>query len=349
VLVIYKQIEFVQNKNLGYDKENVIYFPMEGKITTSLETFLTEVEKLPGVVEASSISQSMVGGGNTMDLQWEGKDPNQRTFFAYRPVNYDLIEMLDLKIVQGRSFLREFGVDTAIIVNEAGIKAMGLKDPIGKLIDLGKGIKLEIVGVVKDFHYESLRTDVGPMFFMLMPPLTQHVIIKIEEGKETATIDRIQTFFQDYNPGFSFDFRFLDEDYQAQYGDERRVSILSRYFAGIAIVISCLGLFGLAAFTAERRRKEIGIRKVMGSSELRIVYLLSGDFTRLVLFAILIGLPFSYLLTRQWLANFAYKIPLTWWYFSAAGLIALSIAWLTVGTQAVRAARVNPTRCLRDE
>lgn len=349
VVVVYKQIEFVQNKNLGYNKDDVIYFPIEGKIRGSLETFITEVEKLPGVVQASSIGQSMVGGGNTMDIHWEGKDPDQRTFFAYRPVDYGVIEMLDLQIIEGRSFAREFGADTSVIFNEAGIEAMGIKDPVGKMIDLGRGIKLEIVGVVKDFHYQSLHTDVSPLFFMLLPELTQNIIVKMEEGKEAATIENIQKFYQAYNPGSSFVYRFLDEDYQAQYGAERRVSLLSRYFAGIAILISSLGLFGLAAFTAERRRKEIGIRKVLGSSEFRIVYLLSLDFSRLVFVAVLIALPFSYFLTKQWLDNFAYKISLAWWYFIGAGLLALIIAWLTVGTQAVRAARVNPTECLRDE
>ena len=350
VLVIYRQIAYVQNKNLGYDKDNVLYFPLEGKVKTSLETFLFELEKIPGVLQASSIAQSMVGGGNTTGLSWEGKDPEQRTPFAIRPVNYDVIEMLDLEIVQGRSFSKEFSGDTSrIILNEAGIEAMGLKDPVGKGVILGEDVKLQIVGVVKNFHFESLHSEVSPMFFVLKPQYTEKIIVKIEGGKERATIRDIEKFYQQYNPGFSFDYRFLDEDYQAQYGAEMRVSVLSRYFAIIAIVISCLGLFGLAAFTAERRRKEIGIRKVLGSSEMRIIYLLSGDFTKLVFIAILIAIPLSFLLTKQWLDNFAFRITMEWWYFMGAGMIALLIAWLTVGTQAVRASRVNPTQCLRDE
>jgi ABC-type antimicrobial peptide transport system permease subunit len=172
---------------------------------------------------------------------------------------------------------------------------------------------------------------------------------RIVAGEETATLERIRKFYQRFNPGFTFDYRFFDQDYQSLYGAEMRVSILSRYFAAIAILISCLGLFGLAAFTAERRRKEIGIRKVLGSTEYNIVYLISLDFTILVLVSILLALPISYLLTRQWLDNFAFKIPLEWWYFIGAGLVALFISWMTVGTQAVRAARVNPTQCLRDE
>jgi len=226
---------------------------------------------------------------------------------------------------------------------------MGMVDPIGKEISLGPETRLQIVGVVKDFHYESLRTDIGPMFFILKPRYTERIMVKIAGGQEVAAINRMQKFYQSYNPGFTFDYRFLDEDYQALYGAEKRVSILSRYFAGVAIVISCLGLFGLAAFTAERRRKEIGIRKALGSTEFQIVYLLSGDFTKLVFISILIAVPCSYLFTLQWLNNFAYKIPLEWWYFAGAGLAALCIAWVTVGMQAVRASRINPTHCLKEE
>lgn len=350
VLVIYNQIQFVQNRNLGYDKDNLIYFPKEGKVRTSLETFLAELNKIPGVVKATSIAQSTVGGGNTTEIEWEGKDPQQRIPFAVRPVNLDALEMLDLVVIAGRSFSGEFASDTSgIIFNEAAIESMGMTDPIGKEVSLGPDLKLKIVGVVKDFHYESLRTDVAPLFFVLKPQYTETIMVKIAKGEETRTLDNIARFYKQYNPGFPFDYRFVDADYQALYGEERRVSLISGYFAGIAILISCMGLFALATFTAERRRKEIGIRKVLGSSEPGIVYLLSRDFTRLVLLAIMIALPFSYLLTRQWLDNFAYKIPLNWWYFAGSGLIALTIAWITVGTQAVRAARLNPTKCLRDD
>lgn len=350
VLVIYNQTQFVQNKNLGYDKDNLIYFPREGNVRASLETFLAELNKIPGVVKATSIAQSTVGGGNTNDIEWEGKDPQQHTAFAVRPVNLEAIEMLDLEIIAGRSFSGEFASDTSgIIFNEAAIEAMGMMDPIGKEVSLGPDLKLKIVGVVKDFHYESLRTDVAPLFFVLKPQYTETIMVKIAKGQETRTLDNIARFYKQYNPGFPFDYRFVDADYQALYGEERRVSLISGYFAGIAILISCMGLFGLATFTAERRRKEIGIRKVLGSSEPGIVYLLSRDFTRLVLVAIMIAVPFSYLLTRQWLDSFAYKIPLNWWYFVGSGLIALTIAWITVGTQAVRAARLNPTKCLRDD
>jgi putative ABC transport system permease protein len=348
VLVVYKQIQYLQTKNLGYDKDNIIHFQIEGRISQSKEAFLTELKKLPGVVNASTLAQSMVGGGNTTTVDWEGKDPDDRTPFAIRPVNYDAIEMLGLTIIEGKSFSREGKDSLKVIFNEAGIEAMGMEEPVGKTVNVGE-FKVDIIGVVKNFHFESLRTSVNPMFFILAPQYTQKVMVKIAAGKETETIERIQNFYQQFNPGFAFDFRFLDLDYQEQYNTEQRVAKLSKYFAGLAILISCLGLFGLAAFTAERRLKEIGIRKVLGASELRIIYLLSADFTRIVAVAILIAIPISYFLTKDWLDDFAFKISLAWWYFLGAGAIALIISWITVGMQALKASRVNPVDCLRDE
>jgi putative ABC transport system permease protein len=350
VLVIYKQIEFLQTKNLGYDRENIVYFPIEGRLKNSRETFISELERIPGVVSASSIGQSMVGGGNTANVDWEGRDPDDRTPFAIRPVNYDVMEMLGFQLKAGRFFARDHSDSLKVIFNEAGIDAMGMKDPIGKTIDLGNGYDdLEIIGVVKDFHFESLRSTVNPMFFILAPDRTGRIVARIEAGKETETVRLIQDFYQRYNPGFTFEYRFLDEDYDAQYKAETRVSVLSKYFASLAVLISCLGLFGLVAFSAERRLKEIGIRKVLGSTEWGIVYLLSRDFTRIVVLAVVVALPLSYLMMGQWLNSFAYRIALEWWFFVCSGAMALLIAWITVGSQAWRASRVNPTRCLKEE
>jgi putative ABC transport system permease protein len=175
------------------------------------------------------------------------------------------------------------------------------------------------------------------------------VMIKLGAGNQNETIAKVEQLYKNTNPGFAFEYRFLDEQYQQQYVAEQRVSTLSRYFAGLAVIISCLGLFGLAAFTAERRLKEIGIRKVLGSTEFGIISLLSADFTRIVFVAIVIATPISYFLTKSWLDEFAFRIDLTWWYFALAGILALVIAWLTVGAQALKAARINPVKCLRDE
>lgn len=351
VLVIYKQIEFVQTKNLGYKKDNLIRIPIEGKVEASLETFLNEVKKVPGVVDASSMGHSLLGrNNNTSGLEWDGKNPDDLILFENIRVNYDMIETLGVEFVEGRSFSRDHGTDTsAIIFNEAAIRVMGLKEPVGKVIKLWDQYNLEIIGVVKDFHFQSLHEVVNPLFFVLNPKNTWNVMIRLEGGKEQETLKSLGNLYSTFNPGFTFEYTFQDVDYARQYSAEQRVASLSGYFAAFAILISCLGLFGLAAFTAERRLKEIGIRKALGSSSSNIVLLLSGDFTRMVLLSIALGLPVSYWLLNEWLQRFAFHIELTPWYFVTAGVIAMLIAWLTVATQAIRAANVNPVQCLRSE
>jgi hypothetical protein len=308
------------------------------------------LRNVPGIVNASSTSATLTGHvSGTSGIEWEGKDPNDRTEFENVTVAYDMLETLGFQLSEGRSFSRDFPSDTAhIIFNEAAIAFMGLKDPVGKVIKLW-GDDMEIVGVAKNFHFESLHENVRPLFFRLSPENTSRIMARIEPGQEQATVQRLQQFYETYNPGFTFDFRFLDADYQGQYRAEQRVAVLSRYFAGLAILISCLGLFGLTAFTLERREKEIGIRKVLGSGELRIVLLLSRDITKMVLLAIVLALPLSYYLTSSWLSSFAFRIDLNAAYFILSGVAALAITWITVGVQALRAARLNPVQALKRE
>lgn len=351
VLVIYKQIQFVQTKNLGYNKDQLIQFPMEGRVKTSLKTFLDEIKTIPGVVNASSSGHSFLGrNNNTSGLDWEGKDPDDKILFENVGTNYGLLETLGVELAQGRFYSEDYGTDTSkIIFNETAIRIMNMKDPIGQKIKLWGRYDLEIIGVVKDFHYQSLHEAVNPLFFRLAPQNTWTIMARLEGGKEKETLERLRDFYRQYNPGFTFDYRFQDQEYAKQYESEQRVATLSGYFASIAILISCLGLFGLATFTAERRLKEIGIRKALGSSTANIVMLLSGDFTKLVFLSIMIGIPVSYWLLDNWLKRFAFHIALEAWYFIAAGLIALLIAGLTVSFQAIKASRVNPVKCLRTE
>jgi len=352
VTVVYKQIVYVQSKNLGYDREGVIYFGREGRLWNgeSLETFLTEVRALPGVAGASVTNHDMTGhNAGTYDITWPGKDPHERYEFEAFAVDYGMMETWGLQLAEGRMFSQNFHPDTiGIVFNEAAIASMGLKDPIGKAVKLW-GYNMKIIGVVKNFHYESLHEPLKPVFFYYNLDNPNLVMVKLAAGQEKETLARLTDFYARFNAGFTLDYKFLDEQYETQYAAEQRVSVLSRYFAGLAILISCLGLFGLAAFTAERRLKEIGIRKVLGSSELNIVLILSSDFTKIVLASIVIAIPVSYFLTRQWLSSFAFRIELEWWYFVTAGLLALIICWLTVGSQAIKAARVNPTKCLKEQ
>lgn len=351
VLVIYKQIEFVQTKNLGYEKEHLIRLPIEGRVQSNLATFIGEVKKIPGVVTASSIGHNLLGrNNNTSGLTWEGKNPDDLILFENVRVNYGFLETLGLTLADGRSFEEGNSADTLkIIFNETAIKVMNLQDPIGKVIRLWDEYDLEIIGVVRDFHFQSLHEAVNPLFFILSPRNTWTLMIRMEAEREQETLAALEQLYKSYNPGFTFDFKFQDEEYARQYAAEQRVATLSAYFAGLAILISCLGLFGLAAFTSERRLKEIGIRKALGSTSSGIVLLLSADFTRMVLLSIAIGLPASYWLLSKWLQRFAFHIDLHIGYFLVAGLVALVIAWVTVASQAVKAARENPVRCLRSE
>ena len=351
VVVVYKQIEFVQNANLGYDKVNVIYFDVEGRVKENTETFLSEIKRIPGIRNTASTTSDMTGHSWSVGLDWEGKTTDDKARAELMAVNPDFLETMNLEVKSGRFFSRDFASDTtSVVVNEAAAKIMDFENAIGKHV---KGLgNLEIIGVVKDFHLESFHEEVKPQLFVLhrknfAPPSL--VMVRIEAGKEKETLKRIDTFYKVYNPGFPLDYTFLDDDYQALYTSEQRVSTLSKYFAGLAILISCLGLFGLAAFTAQRRIKEIGIRKILGSSDLGIVRLLSSEFTKTILTGIMIALPLSYFITRKWLAEFVYRIDLEWWFFAGSGCLALLIALFTVALQTVRASRTNPTECLKHE
>ncbi len=351
VFVVYRQIQYAQNKNLGYAKDQLVYFSKVGKLLEDPDPFLLEARQLPGIANISAIGHNLIGRqNNTSGLEWEGKSPDERILFENVAVTYDLLETIQVEMAEGRFYSRDYGSDsTKIIFNETGIEVMGLEDPIGKQIRLWDEYDLEIIGVVKDFHFQSMHENVKPLFFRLNPENSWNVMARLEAGRETEALAALKGLYERYNPGFPFDYNFLNEEYAQQYAAERRVATLSRYFAGFAILISCLGLFGLAAFTADRKRKEIGIRKVLGASSGQIVLLLTRDFTRLVLVSLAVGLPVAWWLTGNWLERFAYRIELNPLVFFLAGILVLVIAWLTVSTQALRSAQLNPTDCLRDE
>jgi len=284
-------------------------------------------------------------------LEWEGKDPNESVYFEGFGGGFDFIETMGMQMAAGRSFSRNFGDENSmIILNEAAISVMHLQNPVGKNVKLF-GDNKQIIGVLKDFHFESLHEPVKPSYMMLTGQNNPwlKIMTKIKARQERETIGRIQKFYEYYNPGFPFDFNFLDEAYQKQYLTEVRVAILSRYFAGLAILISCLGLFGLATFTAQRRQKEIGIRKVIGASVKGITTMLSVDFLKLVLIAVLIAFPLSWWGMNQWLQSFAYRIHIGPDIFLVAGASVIVITLLSISFQSVKAAIANPVKSLRTE
>jgi len=351
VFIIHRQTQYAYTKNLGYDQDNVVFFNQDGAIPEKRDAFFTELRKIPGVVNAGGTSHSMLyQHSNTMGLEWAGKQPEERLLFENIRVDQEFYETMGFELVTGRWFDRKFGTDTSkMVINEAAAKVMGFtpEEAIGQKIRLWEEYDLHIVGVLKDFHYQSIHVEVDPAFFWLRG--TWNVAVRLEAGKEVAAMNAIEDLYREFAPGFIFEYDFLNKSYQELYESEQRIGTLSSYFAGFAIVISCLGLFGLAAFTAERRIKEIGIRKVLGASTSNIVMMLSGDFTKLVAVSIVIALPISYYFMNEWLQSFAYQINLSAWIFVGAALVSLVIAWLTVSSQALRAASINPSKCLKDE
>jgi len=353
VLVVYRQIKFIQSADPGYNKDNIVRFDSDGKLQGKQDVFVARLKTIPGVVNASFTFNNMVGrnfGNNGLD--WDGKNPNENIYFEGFGGGYGFVETMGMHMMQGRSFNRGYGADdSAIMVNEAAVAVMHLKNPVGKNIKkFGQNVR--IIGVVKDFHFESLHEPVKPAYFMPMHEEANpwiKFVVRIKGGQQNETIEQIKHLYESSNPGFPFTYDFLDEAYQKQYETEVRVSVLSKYFSGLAILISCLGLFGLAAFTAQKRQKEIGIRKVVGASVQGITLMLSKDFLKLVLISLLIAFPISWYLMSNWLQSFAYRIDLNIGVFLLAGIATIIITIITISYQSIKAAIANPVRSLRSE
>ncbi|HEY1216760.1 MAG TPA: ABC transporter permease, partial [Bryobacteraceae bacterium] len=269
VVVIYRQMAFIQSRDLGYRRDHLIHFrmpaPKDSLARTATVAFVRGLKDIPGVVDAAAFGHDLLGRhGSIGGVSWPGKDANTEFDFANIEVGYNFLETVGIRLKEGRNFSQNSNAEHEIIFNETAIKAMGLKDPVGKTIEFW-GLKYTIVAVAQDFNFESLYSPVKPAFFRCYPTGGQ-VMVRLKAGSETATIAGLRKVYAQFSPGLPFEVTWLDQDFGKLYASELRVGVLSRYFAGLAILISCLGLFGLAAFTAQKRRKEIGIRKVIGAS-----------------------------------------------------------------------------------
>lgn len=348
VVIIYQQIQYIQQADPGYNKNNLLRIAAEGNLSEKQDAFIAELKKLPGVLKTSATNHRMVGHNFATGLGWPGQPADDNTYFEGFEGDYDFIETMGMHIKEGRSFSPSFGTDdSAIVLNEAAVNIMHLKDPVGKMVMKG-GKHLQVIGVVSNFNFESMHASVKPSFLTRVPK-SGTIVASISGRNQPATINAIQRLYESFNPGFPFTFNFLDEAYQQQYESETRVSALSKYFAGLAIIISCLGLFGLAAFTAQKRRKEIGIRKVIGASTTNIATMLSKDFLVLVVISLLVAFPVSWWLMNNWLQGFAYRITISPLVFFLAGAAVLTITVITVSFQAIKAAIANPVKSLRTE
>lgn len=353
MIVIYRQIEYIQHKNLGFNQENLLYIPdIENTMSTNFDAFKQALENEPGIKSvARSQSNPLAYGSSTMSVTWPGKDTTQQLLFNVNPVGLDFVKTMDIKLLDGRDFSPSFGTDTTnYLVNEAAAKKIGYKDPVGKELTLN-GRKGKIVGLMKDFHIGSLHVAIEPLIVGLQPKNEAWGVgmVRAEAGKTQLAIENLEKVFRRYNSGMPFKYHFADEEFGNLYKAETVVGKLSNYFAFLAIFISCLGLFGLAAFTAEQRTKEIGVRKVLGASVTNLVQMLSSDFLKLVGIAAVIAFPVAWYFLNGWLEKYAFRISMEWWYFAVAGLAALVIALFTVSFQAIKAALMNPVKSLKSE
>ncbi|WP_460995991.1 ABC transporter permease [Spirosoma harenae] len=350
-VVVYRQLQFIQTKNLGYDRENLIRIPGEGNLAQKYQTFKQELLQMPGIQSVTQMQTNPLQNGNTTDgVHWIGKDPTLAIQFNNTWVGYDFVKTMGLNLVRGRDFSPGFSTDTTnYLINESTAKRLPYKDPVGQPLRFGKRSG-KIVGVLKDFHFNSLHVPIRPIIIRLADTWAWgNILVKTQPGQTKQALASLESLSKKLNPKFPFTYSFVDSDYQKVYKSETVVSTLATLFACLAIFIACLGLFGLAAFTAEQRTKEIGVRKVLGASVASIVALLSTDFLKLVVMAIVIASPLAWWVMTKWLQGFAYQISLSWWMFGLAGLLAIGIAVLTVSFQSIKAALMNPIKSLRSE
>jgi putative ABC transport system permease protein len=352
--VVSNQLSFIRNSNLGFDKENLLCIRMSGDSNGKYDVLKNEFMKNPEII---SIAHSEPVGGmltRTIDIRWNGKPQNEDRPFYVLFLDYNLADTYKFKMSQGRYFSDQYATDktSAFVINEAGAKSMGFTSPLNKEINMW-GRTGKIIGVIKDFHFASFHTAIEPLILM-MPNDKQAsrlriTTIRFRSRTPEKLISSIEKTWREQMAGNPFDYYFLNDSLNKQYFSEMRMGTIFKYFSFLSILIACLGLFGLASISAEQRKKEIGIRKVLGASISNVSLILSRDFLILVAISNIIAWPVAYYLMNKWLEDFAYRIDTSWWMFILSGGIALLIALLTVSFQAIKAALANPVENLRYE
>lgn len=349
-IVIYKQLEFIKNRDNGFDRSNLLYVNMTGDIWGKQETWknaLAENQLTSNFTITDALPSNL--GSGTIDYWYEGKDPNSELVVPMMDVDADFISVFGMELLAGRTFSKLFTDSTSYMINESMAAVMGLspEDAVGKPFAVWSK-KGTVVGVVKDFNFKPVSQSVGPLM-MQYNEWGGMAVIRTQPGKLEATLAAVEAVNTKLNPNYPFYYGFFDEELTRLYESEQRLSKLFALFAGLGIFISCLGLYGLSAFIAEQRFKEIGIRKVLGSSTIGIVTLLTKSFIGLLAVATLVAIPISWYGAVQWLNGFAYRIDMSIWIATLASAIALMIALLTIGYESLKAALMNPTRSLRDD
>ena len=362
-MVVYKQVDYLHNKDLGFNKDQIMFFPMRGdNMFKNTAAFKNDLSALPGV-SSVSIGYGFPGdavAGDDIIVPRNGQRISQSA--TQLAVDYDYIKTLGLQIITGRDFSKNMSTDKdhAWIINETAVKTLGFGTPqkaLGQTLywhlwstPNPDSLKVgQVIGVVKDFNYKSLYDKVETTVLQIYPDAAWKVAVKIQAENMSNTINGVRNVWSKFSPEYPIEYKFMDENFEQMYNAEDKLKSLLGIFTAIAIFVGCLGLFGLAAYTAERRRKEVGIRKVLGASTQGIVLLLSKDFVKLVFISLLIASPIAWFVMQNWLQNFAYRINISWWIFAMAGMLAVIVAIVTISFQSIRAAMANPVKSLRTE
>jgi putative ABC transport system permease protein len=349
-LVIGNQLSFIRNKNLGYDKENVLSFSLRNDMQKHFDVVRNELIKTPGILGITRAGRNIVtGGSSTGDNDWDGKPANSNMWFNQIYADKNLIPFFKMKVIEGANFTGTVADSSHFLINETAVKEMGLKAPI-----VGKRLRVQtvqgtIIGVVKDFNFTTVHKKIEPAVFQYNPDNCWRVYIKTTGRDARQAIAATQAQWKQYNNDVPFNYAFLDESYTKLYTAEQKQGSLFNLFSAIAIIISCLGLFGLATYSAQVKTREIGIRKVLGASVAKIIGLLATEFMVLIVVALIIAMPIAWFAMNSWLQDYAYKINIGWVVFLFAGGGATLIALATISIQSIKAALANPVKSLRSE
>lgn len=348
-IVVYQQIEFIQTKNLGYTREGIINFNARGNLFKQFDAFKGEALKLSGVQSVARANSTLVQVDNQNgSVVWPGKPDNSNIFFRTVVADYDFIETMGLTIVDGRAFAKERNDTNNLVVSQRAVEVMGLQNPVGQRISQW-GKEGTIVGVVQDFHGRSLHEAIDPMILLCRPDWTGRVFIRFEGEQTAQVLASLQSLYKRFELEYPFEYTFVDDDFEKLYNNEKIIGRLALSFTTIAIIISGLGLIGLAAFTTERKRKEIGIRKSLGATVHSLIGKLSGEFVKLSLLASVIGCPLAYYGADLFLENYSYRTQLSWSVFLVTSLLIIVMSLVIVIYQVLKAANANPVEALRDE
>lgn len=351
-VVVSKQLHFIQTKNLGYNRENVFVVQMNANMGQHLQTVVNDLKTNKHIAEVTFATDDVMQMGSSTDnIQWPGKlATNTEAHISPMQIAADFTRVMKMQFAAGDGFTGT-PVDSAYyLVNESAVKMMGLKHPVGTLISLW-GQSGQIKGVLKDFNNNSLKTDIAPAIFSAAKSAEYGGLLYIKAQSEYMkdAVNQTEKIYRSYNPVHPFDYQFMDDNFDAMYRKEIQTGKLFSAFAGVAVSLSCLGLFGLAVFTAERRTKEIGIRKVLGASVQNISVLISREFAWLVIVANVVAWPVAWYLTHRWIQEFAYRTAISWWVFAVSGMVSVVLALLTISSQAIRAAMINPIKSMKVE